>query len=523
MDLFEQNLRLRLQNDLRFYAKRTLKIATKEGGLTNFVFNPAQVYVNDQLNIQKTRIGRVRAVILKGRQLGCSTLVAARYYHQVTHRHGCQAFIMAHEANATNNLYEIARRYHEHTDDLVKPEILRSNAKELKFAGLDSGYKLGTAENEKVGRSSTIHLLHGSEVAFWSNTIEHTAGVMQAVPDSPNTEIILESTANGVGGYFFEMWQDAEAGLSDYIAIFVPWFWQEEYSREPDADFRKTPDEEDLVRQYGLTDAQVNWRRYKILDLGKNGANGTLRFQQEYPNCASEAFIISGDDNFIPSSLVIAARKNTIHDRYGATILGVDPARFGQDRTTFIRRQGRVAYNFESYSKWDLMQTVGRIVTILENEDIDRVCIDVGGVGAGVVDRLREVIDPKMIYPVNFGSKPFEESKYLNKRAEMWAQMKLWFEDLAGCQVVDSDELQSDLINVKYTIDSNSRLKLEAKDQMKKRGVRSPDGGDALALTFALPKTYFAANLKVNQGLDSLAEHSSRKRQLQDQANYRNI
>ena len=520
MNQIERELRIKLQNDFTFYAKRILKVRTKSGGVTNFILNQSQRYIHDKLQEQRTRTGKVRAIILKGRQMGCSTLVAGRFYHRVTHSFGCQAFILAHEAQATNNLYEIANRYYEHTPDLIRPVISKSNAKELRFGELDSGYKLGTALNKNVGRSATIQLLHCSEVGFWENAAEHATGVMQAVPDMANTEIILESTANGVGGYFHEMWQQAEAGLSEYLAIFVPWFWQDEYVKDVGDDFKRTEDEAELNRIYGLTDNQLVWRRNKIVELSANGRNGILAFQQEYPCSAAEAFVLSGEDNFISSHLVLTARKTIIPDRYGAVILGVDPARFGQDRTCIIRRQGRIAYKLETYSKIDTMQIVGKIITILNNEAIDMICIDVGGLGAGIVDRLRELVDPKKIYAVNFGGSPFEELKYRNKRAEMWANMKEWFIE-GGCQVVDSDELQSDIINVKYTIDSNSRLLLESKEAMKKRGVRSSDAADALAVTFALPKTYFAANLRVNTGLETIATNSAMRRQLSEKANYR--
>jgi hypothetical protein len=88
-----------------------------------------------------------------------------------------------------------------------------------------------------VGRSSTIQLFHGSEVAFWPHADTHAAGILQAVADAPGTEIILESTANGVGNFFHQLWASAERGASDFIAVFVPWHWQEEYRRPPPEGF----------------------------------------------------------------------------------------------------------------------------------------------------------------------------------------------------------------------------------------------------------------------------------------------
>ena len=126
----------------------------------------------------------------------------------------------------------MAARYHEHCPELVKPQTGATNAKELSFDTLDSGYRVATAGSKGVGRSQTIHYFHGSEVAFWPNANEHSAGALQAVPNENETEIILESTANGLGNYFHEQWQQAEAGIGDYIAIFIPWFLHQEYRRD---------------------------------------------------------------------------------------------------------------------------------------------------------------------------------------------------------------------------------------------------------------------------------------------------
>src|SRR4029453_12828320 len=105
------------------------------------------------------------------------------------------------------------------------------------FSVLDSGYKVGTAGTKGVGRSSTIQFFHASECAFWPFAETHEAGVMQAVPDAPGTEVILESTANGRGSMFHRRWRDAENRHGDYQAMFVPWFWQEEYARVPEHGF----------------------------------------------------------------------------------------------------------------------------------------------------------------------------------------------------------------------------------------------------------------------------------------------
>lgn len=486
LDEYERQVRLKLKNDFEHYALKCLKIRSKSGEIRPFTLNKAQKHIHAQLEAQKTRIGKVRALILKGRQQGCSTQIGGRFYHQVTHQFGTQAFILTHELEATQNLYRMAKRFYEHTPEAVKPQITTSNSKELIFGELDSGYKLGTAENKAVGRSATIQLLHGSEVAFWSNAAEHAKGILQAVPNASGTEIILESTANGVGNYFHQMWQKAEAGLSEYIAIFVPWFWQEEYQIPINSPLSLTETEQDLKIQYVLTTEQLNWRRNKIIDLSVNGTDGEKAFKQEYPCNSAEAFQLTGEDSYITSDLVMQCRKRKA-ERYGKLILGVDPARFGDDRTAIIRRQGRVAYDLESYVKKDNMQIAGIVNQIITEEKPFRVFVDVGGLGSGVVDRLKELGHANIVVAVNFGAKAYNERNYSNKRSEMWGEMKKWMMDYPA-QIPDSDSLHGDLCGLRYDVDSNSRLVLEGKKAMKKRGIRSPDEADALALTFALPE-----------------------------------
>jgi hypothetical protein len=227
----------RLKDDFIFYARNSLRIRTKEGDVLPLVLNKAQLYVHEKIEAQLAETGKVRALVLKGRQQGVSTYVEGRDYWKVTHRKGVRAFILTHEQQATDNLFEMAQRYHEHCLGAVKPSTGSASAKELSFNRLDSGYKVGTAGSKGVGRSSTIQYFHGSEVGFWPNAETHAVGIMQAIPDADNTEIVLESTANGLGNYFHEQWKAAEQGLSEYIAIFVPWFWQDEYTKKTPEDF----------------------------------------------------------------------------------------------------------------------------------------------------------------------------------------------------------------------------------------------------------------------------------------------
>jgi len=191
-------------------------------------------------------------------------------------------------------------------------------------------------------------------------------------------------------------------------------------------------------------------------------------------------------DNFIKADLAVAAAKADAVQKSGAKIIGVDPARFGNDCTAIIRREGRVAYNLARFSNQSTMQTAGRVALIIKVEKPDMVFIDVGGLGGGIVDRLKELGYGEVVKGINFGGKASQDDRYANKRAEMWGNMKEWLEE-GGVSIPDDSLLIKDIVTPKYKIKSNGTIQLESKDEMRKRGVKSPDAGDALALTFAMP------------------------------------
>ena len=335
-------------------------------------------------------------------------------------------------------------------------------------------------------------------MAFWAHADTHIAGVLQAVPDAPGTEVILESTANGVGGTFHKMWRDAETGAGDFIAIFVPWYWQEEYRRPAPADFVLDAEEITYAGLYRLSPEQMVWRRAKIAEL-----RDPALFMQEYPASAAEAFQNTGHDSYIPPSLVAKARKGN-HEPFGPLIIGFDPAWKGDARHSMARRRGRRLMRVESRRGLDTMQSAGWAKQVIDLEKPVRMFIDVGGVGAGVYDRLVEMGYGDIVRAVNFGSQPMEPPPLdphgkpsggpVNRRAEMWMKSKQWLEDVAGVQIPDSDSLQADACGPAYKYDSHTRLQLEGKDQMRARGVPSPGEWDAVALTFAEPVSSTPSN-----------------------------
>jgi hypothetical protein len=470
--------------DLTLFAPEFLVIRSKSGIAQPFELNKPQLFVHNRLEAQLKQTGKVRAIILKGRQSGCSTLIQARYFHKVITTHGKKAFILTHESEATKNLFEMTKRYYDNLPFGLCPKADKSSTKELRFTQFDSGYSVGTAGNKGTGRSQTIQLFHGSEVAFWDYADEHATGVLQAIASEPGTEIILESTANGIGNYFHKMWIAACSSASDYQAIFIPWYWTEEYKRQSPG-FELNEEEEYLYDLYvddGLTKEHLEWRRVKISDLSGDPEIGLELFKQEYPMTAEEAFRNPIDNVFINAKLVMRARKQEVESE-ASLIIGVDPAIGNNDRTCIIRRRGRLAYKLESFRNHNTMEVAGRIGEIIKAERPSKVYIDCIGIGAGIVDRLQEM-GYSCVEGVNVARSANLKDKFRNLRAELYWTLREWLAQEMPVQIPDSDELHGDLCGFGYKYTSNGLLQIEGKDQMKARGMPSPDTADALMLTF---------------------------------------
>jgi hypothetical protein len=478
---------LKILRDFPLFAENFLNIRTKSGQVKPFILNRAQLYIHERIENQKKATGRVRALILKGRQQGCSTYVQGRDLYTVVTTRGKKAFILTHEAEATKNLFDMTKRFYDGLPEGLIPKPDTSSAKELKFDALDSSYAVGTAGNRSVGRSQTIQIFHGSEVAYWPSAEEHAKGILQAVPNEEGTEIILESTANGIGNYFYNMWVSATTGESEFQAIFIPWYWQPEYTRNiREMETISLSEEEqellDTHKENGLTANHLYWRRTKISEFGIDYESSKELFNAEYPMTALDAFRNPVTDRFIKANVVNIARKNKV-DSDSPLVIGVDPAVSDKDRLAIIRRKGRKAYKLETHFQLNTMEIVGLVRRIIDQERPTKVLIDCIGIGAGIVDRLLE-LGYNCVKGVNVARSSDEKSKFRNKRAELWWDMREWLAQEMPVEIPDSDELMGDLTSLGYKYDSAGRLVIESKDDLRKRGMKSPDTADALALTF---------------------------------------
>lgn len=284
------------QTNFELFAKEQIKILPKDSsqGFKYFEFNEAQKIVNTKIEEQLAETGRVRAIILKARQMGLSTYTTARVFWKSYFNAYNKSVVMAHDAATSDALFSMSRNTISNMDPLFRPAFKKSNAKEIMFEHNDSGYRLYTAGAPEAGRGTTPTIAHLSEVAFWTHDEKILAGLFQGISQAKGTEVILESTANGVGNAFHRLWKGAVAGENEYIAIFVPWFLMTEYRREIPSKmvFERTPEEEVLVTRFNLDNEQLYWRRLKIAEGGLD------KFKQEYPATPEEAFIVSGSNVF---------------------------------------------------------------------------------------------------------------------------------------------------------------------------------------------------------------------------------
>lgn len=212
-----------------------------------------------------------------------------------------------------------------------------------------------------------------------------------------------------------------------------------------------------------------------IDEYGADSSQAHVEVYGEFPN--------AGDDQFISSGLVDDAMSRPQYkDLSAPIIIGVDPARYGADATVIAIRQGRDIVRIDRHRGDDTMTVVGHIIEAIEEFKPAMVVIDEGGLGAGIVDRLKE--QRYKVKGVNFGNKSSKPIMYGNKRAEMWGSMREW---LKSASIPKDRFLKTDLISPMMKPDSRGTIFLESKKDMKSRGLASPDAADAICVTFAFP------------------------------------
>jgi hypothetical protein len=261
--------------------EKMLKIRRKGEGVGYIELNRAQREYSGGCTEQN--------IVLKARQLGVTTYVAARFFIQTITRPGRVTVQVAHTEDSAEAIFAIVRRFWENLPGWLRRGALktsRANVRQLVFPGLDSEYRVETAD-DNAGRGMTIHQLHCSEVSRWPRGGRETLASLRAAV-VPGGEIVLESTAHGAAGVFYEEWQKAEE--TGYTRHFFPWWYDKSYSEEGRRS-RLEPlseEEKELIQKHGLTLRQIAWRRKQWKTMRGLAA-------QEYAEDPLSCFLASGE------------------------------------------------------------------------------------------------------------------------------------------------------------------------------------------------------------------------------------
>lgn len=291
-----------------------LTVLTKERGLVKFrdVMNPAQSQLLDEVERQLNTGGQVNIIVLKARQIGISTMIEAILFACSMLFDDFNSLILSYEVPSSQNILKMTKRFWKHFAHAEFYQPTYNGASHLAWTN-GSEIEIKTAKNEKAGRSGTIRALHGTEVAFWTEGEDLMTSLRNAIPDVGISLTFLESTAEGIGNFFYKTWKNAQRTAppdkrNEYTPMFFPWHEYPEYTAQnipakergnykllSPLDDPDDAAEEARLRKAGVTDEQLLWRRWCI---AKKCGGDINKFHQEYPYNPAEAFLASGHNVF---------------------------------------------------------------------------------------------------------------------------------------------------------------------------------------------------------------------------------
>lgn len=313
-------------------------------------------------------------------------------------------------------------------------------------------------------QADTLAGIHADHVMF---IVDEAGGVPDAVVAAAEAGLANADDAKGTEAFLLIAGNPTELSGPLYRACTRErgLWWVKEISGDPD-DPNRAPR------------VSIEWARQQIEKWGRESPYVLVNVFGQFPPGQSNALL--GVEE------VTAATRRVIGDADyldEVKVLGVDVARFGDDTSVIVMRQGRACFKPKVFRNIDTMQLAGQVALVIQKNDPDAVFIDQTGIGSGVVDRLRQLGYP--IIGIDFGQRAIEPGRFANRRAEMWWKMADWIRN-GGC-LPDDPEFISEPTGPTYRFDAAGRLILESKEDLKKRGIASPNKADALALTFAIP------------------------------------
>lgn len=298
--------RVRSFRDHERFCRETLTIKRKQADFIPLQLSPSQLKLSRAIRDQERRGIPVRGVVLKARQVHMSVGVATEIWKRCAFMPGESGIVFADTFDTVRKLWA----YYKHFQECYRPRLGHGqldvddplDGKRVSWANESSSIRFASAERGTSGHGGVNRHLHLSEYAFWRDAEMQMTRLAPSVPDDPSTTIIIESTANGVGGPFHDVWEQARQSGDTTFALFFAWWEHPEYCAPLNVSVREfqqsiSREEKALIQNYGLTFEQINWRRSCIHDPLK--CNGSVdRFHQEYPSTAEEAFLTSGRPRF---------------------------------------------------------------------------------------------------------------------------------------------------------------------------------------------------------------------------------
>ena len=389
------------------WIQRNLFIRTKVGARGRIALNLAQREYSRVCLREKSK----RNIVLKARQMGMTTYIAARTFAQVVTHPGSVAMLVAHDREAAEEIFRIVHRFWDNFDPKWRKGALKtshSSARELVFPRLDSQFSVAAAD-EDAGRGRTIQYLHCTEVSRWGHAEEALASLRAALV--PQGEIVLESTANGAWGQFYQEWQQADE--TGYARHFFPWWFEESYVSDVGPDFELTEDEKALADLHGLSNRQIAWRRSQWAAM-----RGLAK--QEFAEDATTCFKATGECAFelgaIEEALLKAGAPVATEDNHALLIwlppqpgrdyvIGVDPAGGGVDgdyscAEVIDRKSGMQCA--ELHGHFNPMELAKKVAELGNRYNLAQVAVESNNHGGSVLADLHNLSYPN-IYVGEYG------------------------------------------------------------------------------------------------------------------------
>jgi hypothetical protein len=384
-----------------FLAGALLKVRTRTGAFAPLQPNHAQEEF-------ERRRGRAN-IVLKARQMGISTWVAGRFFLKTVTQPGTLSVQVAHTQEAAEEIFRVVRRFHSELPEELREGVLRTsraNARSLVFPELDSEYRVESAGDPNAGRGLTVQNLHCSEVARWPGDACATLAGLLATMPAERGEVVLESTAQGAHGCFYEEWMGAEA--NGWVRHFFPWWWEASYRLDAGED-AESEEERALVSKHGLTREQIAFRRRLQRQFG-------VLARQEYPESADDCFLASGSCVFDAEAIDRRLREAPapVERRWAGTLevwlkpmagreylVAVDPAGGGSEGDYAAMQVLDAATGLqcaEFQGRCGLLEIAEKAATIGREYNSATLIVERNNHGAGVIAYLTGVVQYARLY-----------------------------------------------------------------------------------------------------------------------------